>query len=526
MTSRRLSPLLGGAALAAAAALPAQSVPRPDAGSAARRAAETVTEAGVRDGVAVLADDSMRGRATPSPELELTAAYIADRFRGFGLEPGGDGGTYLQRYAIRRLQADSTSYLAATAGPVTRRWPLGHEAAVVYGRPPDGPMTAPVVLLGGVPADTARPFGDVALRGTIVMQVLHADQIGNRLVDLITRGVAEGVRAWIFISDRRAAEFALYARNTLRPQYQVGGQDPGPIPIALFEVRDSSAADVLRAAGVESAALLAPGAPALARAVPGLSATIDVRRRVVSEASAPNVIGVLPGRDPRLRNEYVFFTGHMDHLGVVRGGQGCRPAGADSICNGADDDASGAIGVGELAGAFSRLDPPPRRTLVFMTVSGEERGLWGSAYYVDHPRVPLAATVADLNLDMIGRNWRDTIAAIGKAQSSLGALADSVAGRHPELGLRVIDDIWPQEGFYYRSDHYNFARRGVPILFFTSGVHEDYHRATDAVAKIDAEKEARILRLVFYLGLAVADAPAPPAWDPESRRRVVTPGGP
>jgi Zn-dependent M28 family amino/carboxypeptidase len=258
--------------------------------------------------------------------------------------------------------------------------------------------------------------------------------------------------------------------------------------------------------------------------------TIGVRRRVVDQTSAPNVIGVLEGSDPQLKSEYVFFTGHMDHIGVVGGGAGCSASGADSICNGADDDASGTIGVVELAKAFASLNPRPRRSLVFMTVSGEERGLWGSGYYASNPEVPLAQTVADLNMDMIGRyydnrpGWRDTIVVIGKEHSSLGEVANRVTREHPEIRMQLIDDIWPTENFYRRSDHFNFARKGVPILFFFNGTHPDYHRATDSVDKVDAEKEARIVRMVFYIGLEVANTTARPQWNPESRRQIVEAG--
>ena len=146
---------------------------------------------------------------------------------------------------------------------------------------------------------------------------------------------------------------------------------------------------------------------------------------------------------------------------------------------------------------------------------------WGSEYFTAHPTVPLDAIVADLNADMVGRNWKDTIAVIGKEQSNLGATLDRVASAHPELHLTPIGDIWPTEHFYSRSDHYNFARRGVPILFFFNGTHADYHQVSDEVSRIDAEKESRIVRLIFYLGLEVASATARPRWDPASYRRVV-----
>ncbi|MCL6506206.1 MAG: M28 family peptidase [Bryobacteraceae bacterium] len=131
--------------------------------------------------------------------------------------------------------------------------------------------------------------------------------------------------------------------------------------------------------------------------------------------------------------------------------------------------------------------------------------------------------VANINADMIGRNWRDTIVVIGKEHSDLGATLARVVARHAELGLTAIDDLWPEQNFYQRSDHFNFARRGVPILFFFSGTHPDYHRPSDSPDKIDAEKLARVAQLMFWVGLEVANASQRPQWDPESYRRYVTP---
>ena len=135
-----------------------------------------------------------------------------------------------------------------------------------------------------------------------------------------------------------------------------------------------------------------------------------------------------------------------------------------------------------------------------MTVSGEERGLLGSAWYAENPLFPIGATVANLNIDMIGRNWRDTVVAIGRDESTLGTALEETLREHPELGLEMIDDPWPEENFYIRSDHYNFARKGVPILFFFTGTHEDYHGPNDEADRILYEKTARITRLIFHLG--------------------------
>jgi Zn-dependent M28 family amino/carboxypeptidase len=195
----------------------------------------------------------------------------------------------------------------------------------------------------------------------------------------------------------------------------------------------------------------------------------------------------------------------------------------DSIYNGADDDASGTSTIVEVAEAFAGLEPRPRRSIMFVGLSGEEHGLWGSDHFVDHPPVPMGQMVADLNVDMVGRNWTDTIVAIGKEHSDLGVTLAEVNGRHPELGMTAIDDPWPQESFYTRSDHYNFARKGVPILFFFSGVHDDYHEPSDHVEKIDGEKTARIGRLLFHLGLELADRTERPRWYPQSYRAIVRP---
>jgi hypothetical protein len=124
---------------------------------------------------------------------------------------------------------------------------------------------------------------------------------------------------------------------------------------------------------------------------------------------------------------------------------------------------------------------------------------------------------------MVGRNWRDTIVAIGQEHSDLGETLVRVSGEHPEVGMTVIDDLWPDENFYFRSDHFNFARRGVPALFIFSGPHDDYHGRDDEPDRIDADKASRIARLIFHLGLEIAEATRPPAWVAESRRRIVTP---
>jgi Zn-dependent M28 family amino/carboxypeptidase len=234
----------------------------------------------------------------------------------------------------------------------------------------------------------------------------------------------------------------------------------------------------------------------------------------VEDSRAPNVVAMIPGSDPQLRNEYIVISAHMDHVGVGQAVNG------DSIYNGADDDASGTTGILEVAEAFSRLAQRPRRTVVFLHVSGEEKGLLGSEWYSEHPTLPLERIVANINVDMIGRNAPDSVVVIGKDYSSLGGVANRLAAAHPELGLTLADDMWPQERFFFRSDHFNFARKEVPAIFFFSGVHADYHRPSDHVEKLDTDKAARIARMVFYIANDVANDPQRPRWDPKGLEEV------
>jgi hypothetical protein len=233
---------------------------------------------------------------------------------------------------------------------------------------------------------------------------------------------------------------------------------------------------------------------------------------------APNVVGILPGSDPDLAREFVVYSAHMDHVGVGR-----PDASGDSIYNGADDNASGTVAVMTIAAAFAALPETPRRSVAFVLVSGEERGLWGSRHFVDQGGIPPTRMVANLNLDMIGRNWPDTIVLVGKEHSDLGETVRETAHRHPELGLTVIRDPWPGQRFFFRSDQFSFARRGVPAIFFFSGTHEDYHRPGDLPGWVNAEKAARLARLAFLAGLEVADRTSPPRWNPESYDQIVQP---
>ena len=477
------------AALAMAASAPAASA---QADSAAAAAASTITAPDLRLRIGALAHDSMRGRATPSPELDKAARHIARRFEAFGLRPA-DGDSYLQAYPLTASRAGAPGRQAlAIEGPGGGPLATADYIAVPGGR---GQASGPVVIVSRGGAELAT--------GSVALVPVTPEGMRDALESI--RGLLDGGALAVLLAvDGPDDYFDAIRRFYERERLSVGVPEELGAPIAL--VRAGALPQGLRTA-------LSAG-----RGTNAYEATVRTQSEF-REERAFNTIGWIEGSDPDLRGEFVVFTAHMDHLGVG------RPVDGDSIYNGADDDASGTAAIIELAEAFASLETPPRRSLVFMTVSGEERGLLGSAWYAENPLFPLGATVANLNIDMIGRNWRDTVVAIGSNESTLGRSLEETLRDHPELGLDAIDDPWPEENFYFRSDHYNFARKGVPVLFFFTGTHEDYHGPNDEPDRILYDKTARITRLIFHLGRRIANADDPPEWDPAAYRRVVEGAG-
>ncbi len=211
-----------------------------------------------------------------------------------------------------------------------------------------------------------------------------------------------------------------------------------------------------------------------------------------------NIIAYLPGADPQLRNQFVALTAHYDHLGK-------RPDG--TIYNGADDDGSGTTAILEIARAFAKNPNRPARSLLFISHTGEEKGLLGSKYYTNHPVVPLQNMTAVLNIDMIGRNEENHVFIIGSNFLSLelhqiNEQANQLIGLNLDYKYNSTTD---PNRFYYRSDHYNYARHDIPIIFYFTGTHEDYHQPTDTVDKINFNKMQKIARLVYLTAWHVAN---------------------
>lgn len=500
--ARRAVPIL--IVLAAACAGTPRSGPEP-ATVDVDTAAATITAEDMHARIAELAHDSMMGRDTPSPGLEATARAIAAEFAAFGLAPAGDDGGYLQRYPLPLRVLDVEGVHFGTVDGAGRdngmlRYGVDFFAAPAAVRENEDMFHGRFHWVGAL-GDAGLPAGDY----------------GESLV--VTEVPGRWDRAWrnAVASARRAAQ-SVDARAlavVLGPEFdatrigQMAGfmgreqralVDPDEVPVIFLS---RGAWDTI----LEREGLAPDATPAAPVVFQNVGAHFAAIARVLEDANPPNVVGILRGSEPALRDTYLVISAHMDHLGV-----GTADAAGDSIFNGADDNASGTAAILEVAQAMAALDDPPARSVVFLAVSGEEKGLLGSRWYSDHPTVPVESIVGNINVDMIGRNAPDSIVAIGVDYSSLGPLAERMAVENPGLGLTVVNDPWPEERFFFRSDHFNFARLEIPALFFFAGVHEDYHRPSDHVAEIDFDKSARVARLIFRTALAVAESAEPPRW--------------
>jgi len=469
-----------------------------------------ITADELRRRIEIISDDSMMGRDTPSPGLERATAYVVREFRRLGLRPAGDGGTYEQRWGISRWIPDTAaSRVELAAGAARASLRLGGDVRFVGGRA-DGSEVAGEVWVVAGPL-TRATTADSRLHDRIVLLVVDYQRplpldLGQRVEE-----IAAKARAVVILSNRDSAAFARRMATSVEPQvspdYRLESQ-----AAPVVEVHERALGPVLQAGRIEPAALRAADT-SVGRSAP-IRVSLRLQRRIVRHDRAPNLAGVLVGRDSALREEYVVISAHVDAVGI-------RPGARDSINNGADDNASGLAGLLELAEAFRDPDARPARSLLFLAPSGEEKGLWGSGHYVTHPTVPLEDIAALINMDLIGRNWSDSIIAVGPEFTTLGETLREVTAAHPELRMSPLADRWPEERIFYRSDHYHFARRGVPILFFTSGTHPDYHQPTDSADRIDAGKASRLVQLLYHLVAEIGNDPMRPRWSPERYREIV-----
>jgi hypothetical protein len=482
-----------------------------------RAAVETITETSVLAHLRFLASDELRGRDTPSEGLETAATYLVRHHRQNGLEPAGDDGTFFQRYPYRLVGSDVDGAQVAFLGPGGRvDLDVGRQA-FVDGHSP-APLHAPLTFVRI--QDSARPE-DGALAGQVAVFSLPGDwseSLWSTSLDQASFAVASGAVAVVHVLDDAFPTPLLgQVEDVLaEPAWRLGEDTVPP----RFFVRE----DAIRRAMTDGRLPWHDGrpdadAPVLTETIPALTLEARVPPNVVIDGSPPNVLARIPGSDPRFRDQYVVLSAHFDHVGVG------RPVDGDSIYNGADDNASGTTALLEVARVLASLPPEdrPRRTLLFAHMSGEEKGLLGSQWWVEHPTVPLGSVVADVNIDMISGDTRpDTIAVLGQEYSSLGPLINEVNARHPELHLTTAPDLWPQEQLFFRSDQLNFMEKEIPTLFLFAGFHDCYHQPCDEVgfAGTSPEKAARVARLVAYTVLELANRDDAPEWKAEGLAEV------
>ncbi|HEX5962151.1 MAG TPA: M28 family metallopeptidase [Gemmatimonadales bacterium] len=485
-----------------------------------------------------LADDSLQGRGTGTAGYDLAARYVAECFSRLGLKPSGTKG-YMQPVGFRQARTVVGSSLVID-GPMGRR-PLVLERDYVPLPDllrPEVEVNASLVLVGfGVTAPD-RGYDDyrtVDARGKIVVYLTgappsfpptqRAHYATNRMKfqNAIRHG-AVGVlsvrtRDQTFPWDRFVRQARAGILGWLDPRGEPGEVFPDLRGIArlsesgaeaLFEGAPQSHADVLAAAEKGTP-------PAFDLPVRAMIRTVTVHERLES----PNVAGLLPGSDPRLQDEVVVFTAHLDHLGVG------EPVQGDSIYNGALDNASGTAALLEVARGFTTLSKRPRRSVLFLVVTAEERGLLGSDYFAGHPTVPIDKIVANVNLDGLAILYPlRQIVPMGAEHSTLDATVQRAANR---MGIELGPDPFPEEVFFVRSDQYSFVRRGVPSLFLFMGLKSDsgvdaatifrewgrtrYHTPQDDLTQpMDLEAGARHAQLNFLVGLEIANADERPAW--------------
>jgi len=514
--------------------------------------------------------DSMRGREAGSPDAIRATAYIEREVRRLGLKPAGDNGTYFQYLPVTARSVSKESTISA--GGKTFRSGVDFVAQGNADRKVSGEA-----IFGGTAGDSTG--------------ALTADDVKGRVVVLLApaggRGGFGGGRGRGGNNPLAGAEAIVTVSTVLPPtraQFVLNDtvQNEGREAYAAAHPQEAGGRGGRGGRGAfgggnainltvtprVAAAMLGKPVDRAARGDKGGQVSIDVQMQT-TQAPTRNVVGILPGTDPVLRNEYIVIGAHSDHVGLsaarpivehdslkaynfvarVEGAdtrnapkptdeQWVRinaikdslrkiyPARLDSISNGADDDGSGSVSILEIAEAFAKGNVKPKRSLIFIWQIGEEKGLWGSQWFTNHPTVSRDSIVADLNLDMVGRGAPTDITGRDKDDHELsgaenyvqlvgsrrlstefGDIAEEVNKTEPmpfKFDYSMDANGHPQN-IYCRSDHANYARYGIPVIFFTTGGHADYHQVTDEPEYIQYQHMARVDKLVFDIAVKVGD---------------------
>jgi hypothetical protein len=485
----------------------------------------TITADELREHAGYLASDALGGRLTGSPGQMQAAEYVAKHFGKLGLKPLGDKkgskrGWY-QRYSVVRTYLLPKTSLKAAGKTFKKGF------AVIAAKGQDGDK-AKDVSAAGVLVYAGRVGGrggnvDVGgLRGKIPVVVLKAARVAGvagqfrasfsilqRMGGKARALANDGARAVVFclLDDDAGLSSALTTYALLPGKDLVargrGGGRSGQVAKTstpwIITSREISVS-ILEALKLNPQEVLDPLAEATLKASrktkPRGKVVVAVRRD--AKASAVNVCAVLRGSDKTLRSEAVVYSAHMDHIGMRLDGD---------AFNGADDNASGTAALMEIAQAFAGTQPPPKRSVIFLAVSGEEMGLWGSAHYADNPTWPVKKITANINTDMIGRSGPESgpdevTVTPSYRHARFSTMVRDAAGIARKLGLGLSSG----DKYYQRSDHYNFAKKGIPVVFFCYREHPDYHQVTDHVDTLDPVKMERVTRLAYWTGWLVTQA--------------------
>jgi Zn-dependent M28 family amino/carboxypeptidase len=507
-------------------------------GEGSSREVTEVSAARLEEHIRYLASDRLAGRGTGTPGYDSAARYVVEHYARLGLDSAGTEG-YLQPISFRRARAleGSSVVLFGKSGRRTLA-PYRDYVPSPNFFDPKAEVTAPLVFAGFGVTAPERGYDDyrgVDAKGKIVVLLTggppsfpsaeraHYATSRSKRENAVRRGA---VGLLVVRTRDQSFPWGRLVRQSrggdMRWLDSTGAPtDVSPALRGVATLSDSAAAYLFQGAPSSLSEVLTAAEAGTPRAfdLPGRASlrTVSVHDRLESA----NVAGLLHGSDPILREEVVVYTAHLDHLGVG------EPVQGDSIYNGAFDNASGVAAMLEVARAFTSLTTPPRRSMLFLAVTAEEKGLLGSDYFAEHPTVPIERIVANVNLDGLAilYPFREMVA-LGAEHSTLGSTVARLAGRQ---NVTLAPDPFPQEVFFIRSDQYSFVRRGVPSVFPFMGMASDsgvdaaarfkewlatrYHLPQDDVGQpMDLEAGARQAQLEFLVGLEIANADERPAW--------------
>jgi Zn-dependent M28 family amino/carboxypeptidase len=512
----------------------------------ALQAAEVIDTKLLENVVAHLADDALAGRAPATPGDRMTREYLAETLRRIGFQPGGPQGAWVQPLDLVgiRSQMPATWRFRGPAGAqLDLAWLDDYTATSGLQQEAVAIDDAELVFVGyGIvaPEEGWDDFKGSDLRGKILL-MLNSDpdwdpalfggerrMYYGRWTYKYESAARQGAAGAILVHTTPSAgyPYQVVQSSWTGEQFELPAGDEPRVAVTGW-VTEDAARKLVALGGSDLDALVQAARTREFRPVPlGVRTSLHFTNELNRGARTANVLGLLLGSDPDLYDELVVYTAHHDHLGV-----GKPDAEGDAIHNGARDNAAGVATVLGVARAFTALPRPPRRSVLVMLVAAEEQGLLGSRWFAEHPMAPAGKIVANINVDgpnVFGRT-RD-VAVIGRGKSSLEDLLETAAKIQ---GRVLVDEPSPDQGYYYRSDQYNFAKIGVPALYFKGGTDyigrdpawgreiEDrwratrYHQPSDEVyEEWNLEGLVEDARLAFWVGLAAAQAPDPPAWRP------------